>query len=151
MPLLTQLKSDIRQFDTSRIVVAATDHNDKPYNQIPDALCYNAYPGWYGGRASDMANRISKVFKEFGNRRVALSEYGAGENPSQHMEGAAKMSQATHPEEYQDEVHEKDYAAIKDNPELRGSFLWTMFDFPAVGRKEGGTVGLNDKGMVTQD
>ncbi len=154
VPLLTQLKNDIRQLDTSRIIVGATDHNNKPYNQIPDALCYNTYPGWYGGKARDMAGKISKVFNEFGNRRIALSEYGAGANPSQHMEGTPRIGQANsfmHPEEYQDEVHAEDYAAIKDNPELWGSFLWVMFDFPAAQRKEGGTAGLNDKGMVTQD
>ena len=154
VPLLTQLKSDLRQFDASRIVVAATDHNNRPYNQVPDALCFNTYPGWYGGKAADMAGKISKIFEEFGRRRVALSEYGAGANPAQHMEGTPRISQASgpvHPEEYQDVVHEEDYAAIKDNPELWGSFLWVMFDFSSAGRKEGGTVGLNDKGMVTQD
>ena len=154
VPLLTRLKSDIRQLDPSRIVVAATDHNDKPYNQIPDALCYNTYPGWYGGKATDLASKIGRVFKEFGNRRIALSEYGAGGNPSQHMEGIPKISQANspmHPEEYQDLIHEEDYAAIKGNPELWGSFLWVMFDFASASRKEGGTAGLNDKGMVTQD
>jgi beta-galactosidase len=56
-----------------------------------------------------------------------------------------------HPEEYQAAVHEADYAQIVDNPNLWGSFLWVMFDFPAAPRHEGGTTGLNDKGMVTQD
>ncbi len=154
VPLLTQLKSDLRQLDPSRIIVAATDHNDKPYNQIPDALCRNTYPGWYGGKPSDMTGIISRVFKEFGNRRIALSEYGAGGNPSQHMEGMSSIlhdSAFVHPEEYQDEVHEGDYTVIKDNPKLWGSFLWAMFDFASASRKEGGTVGLNDKGIVTQD
>jgi beta-galactosidase len=101
-----------------------------------------------------MASRISQMYKEFGNRRIAVSEYGAGANPAQHMEGVPgieKSNAPLHPEEYQDFVHETDYAAIKDNPQLWGSFLWTMFDFPAAPRREGGTVGLNDKGMVTQD
>ena len=101
-----------------------------------------------------MGNKISKISEEFGHRRIALSEYGGGGNPSQHMEGTPRIGQANsflHPEEYQNDIHEKDYAAIKDNPELWGSFLWVMFDFAAAPRKEGGTAGLNDKGMVTQD
>ena len=154
VPLLTQLKADIKALDDTRIVVGATDHSHKPFNQIPDALCYNAYPGWYGGKVTDMAGRINGVFQEFGNRRIALSEYGAGGNPAQHMEGIPKINgpgAPQHPEEYQDFVHEADYAAIKDNPELWGSFLWVMFDFPSAPRNEGGKQGLNDKGMVTQD
>ena len=154
VPLLTQIKADIEALDSSRIVVAATDHGNKPYNQIPTALCYNTYPGWYGGKPTDMGGRISAISKEFGDRRIALSEYGAGANPAQHMEGIPRIEKANtplHPEEYQALVHELDYAAIKDNPKVWGSFLWVMFDFPAAPRKEGGTVGLNDKGMVTQD
>ena len=75
-------------------------------------------------------------------------------NPAQHMEGVPKLEKANapfHPEEYQDAVHEADYATIKGNPKLWGSFLWVMFDFPAAPRQEGGTTGLNDKGLVTQD
>ncbi len=70
------------------------------------------------------------------------------------MEGTPKIEKANspfHPEEYQSHIHEAEYAAIKDNPKLWGSFLWVMFDFPAAPRREGGTAGLNDKGMVTQD
>ena len=56
-----------------------------------------------------------------------------------------------HPEEYQAAVHEADYAQIVVNTNLWGSFIWTMFDFASASKNEGGTVGINDKGMVTQD
>jgi len=56
-----------------------------------------------------------------------------------------------HPEEWQAYVHEQDWAQIKNNPELWGSFLWCMFDFASDHRDEGGHPGLNDKGMVTSD
>ena len=154
IPLLKLLKADCEALDASRIIVAATDHNDKAYNQIPEALCLNTYPGWYGGKPEQMGGRIGQTFKEFGEHRIAMSEYGAGANPAQHMEGIPKIEKANaplHPEEYQALVHEIDYAAMKENPKLWGSFLWVMFDFPAAPRREGGTVGLNDKGMVTQD
>ncbi len=154
IPLLKLLKADCEALDASRIIVAASDHHNKPYNQIPAALCLNAYPGWYGGKAEQMEDQISQTFKEFGDRRIAVSEYGAGANPVQHMEGIPKIEKASapfHPEEYQALVHEIEYATMKGNPKLWGTFLWVMFDFPAAPRHEGGTVGLNDKGMVTQD
>ncbi len=53
------MKADLKALDSSRIVVAATDHGNKPYNQIPDALCFNTYPGWYGGKVEEMDGRIS--------------------------------------------------------------------------------------------
>ena len=81
VPLLTRLKEDCAALDSSRIIVAASDHNKQPYNQVPDALCLNTCPGWYGGKAEQMAGRIAQTFKEFGGRRIAMSEYGAGANP----------------------------------------------------------------------
>ena len=34
---------------------------------------------------------------------------------------------------------------------LWGSFVWCMFDFQSARRHEGGLVGVNDKGLVTED
>jgi beta-galactosidase len=156
-PLLKQLKTEIADLDSSRLNVAASDHQGKSYNLVPDFTCFNAYPGWYGGAPSGLTSSIDKFVKEIG-KHTALSEYGAGGNPFQHQEGpitwrGGKIANnvPVHPEEYQAAVHEADYAQIAGNPNLWGSFAWVMFDFPAAQRHEGGTVGLNDKGMVTQD
>jgi beta-galactosidase len=154
--LLMKLKAEVHELDASRLIVAASDHQKKSYNLIPDWTCYNTYPGWYGGSPTSLAATIASFSKEIG-KRIALSEYGAGGNPFQHEEGPIHWEgnkiakSAFHPEEYQDAVHEADYSQIVDNPDLWGSFIWVMFDFPAAPRHEGGTTGLNDKGMVTQD
>ncbi len=152
--LLERLKAVIHELDPSRIDVGASDHNNRPYNQIPTGICFNCYPGWYGkGRPEDIAKTIDDRAAEVG-RRIALSEYGGGGNPFQHEEGPPqKVNQAGqfHPEEWQDYLHETEWAAIQNNPKLWGSFLWVMFDFPSARRNEGGQPGLNDKGLVTQD
>ena len=155
--MLKNLKSLIKELDPSRVIVAATDHMNKSYNLIPDWPCYNIYPGWYGPAAPGPDDTINQFSKEIG-RRTALSEYGAGGNPFQHQEGPIKWVGSRvmaggplHPEEYQAAVHEVDYAQIVANPNLWGSFIWTMFDFASTQKNEGGTVGINDKGMVTQD
>jgi beta-galactosidase len=159
--LINQLKADINGIDATRNTVGASNLPDATFAQIPDAPCRNTYPGWYGllkadekSEANQMSEVIDDVYKEFGNRRFALSEYGAGANTAQHMEGAPKVDgpyASFHPEEYQALVHEIDYAAIKNNPKLWGSFIWVMFDFASYGRHEGDTLGMNDKGLVTQD
>ncbi len=154
--LLTALKSMITDLDSSRIIVSASDHMKKSYNLIPDWTCYNTYPGWYGGQPPAMTSAIDKFSAEIG-KRIGLSEYGAGSNVHQQFEGpitwlGGKIAKSDfHPEEYESAVHEADYAQIAGNPKVWGSFIWVMFDFPAAPRHEGGSVGLNDKGMVTQD
>jgi beta-galactosidase len=154
--LLKHLKALVKELDPSRVIVAATDHLNRSYNLIPDWPCYNIYPGWYNPVTPGPDATIAQFSGETG-RRIALSEYGAGGNPFQHQEGAivwrgGKMANNPfHPEEYQAAVHEADYAQIVDNPNLWGGFIWTMFDFASTQKNEGGTVGINDKGMVTQD
>jgi beta-galactosidase len=154
--LLKHLKTVVHELDASRLIVSATDHMNKSYNLIPDWTCYNIYPGWYHPANPGPNDTIAEFAREIG-KRTALSEYGAGGNPFQHQEspvvwqGGKMANNPFHPEEYQAAVHEADYAQIIDNPQLWGSFIWTMFDFASATKQEGGTVGINDKGMVTQD
>jgi beta-galactosidase len=155
--LLKHLKAVVSELDASRVIVAATDHLHKSYNLIPDWTCYNTYPGWYRPEVTPGPDAIIAEFSGEIGRRTALSEYGAGGNPFQHEEGpvvwrGGKLAgNPFHPEEYQAAVHEADYAQIVVNTNLWGSFIWTMFDFASSQKNEGGTVGINDKGMVTQD
>jgi beta-galactosidase len=154
--MLKSLKALVNSLDASRLIVAAADHFKKSYNQIPDWTCYNIYPGWYRPATPGPDDMIAQFASEIG-KRTALSEYGAGGNPFQHEEGPVRWrggkmaNNPFHPEEYQAAVHEVDYAQIAVNTNLWGSFIWTMFDFASTQKNEGGTVGINDKGMITQD
>ena len=154
--MLKSLKAVVNSLDASRLIVAATDHFNKSYHLIPDWSCYNIYPGWYRPATPGPDDTIARFAKEIG-KRTALSEYGAGGNPFQHEEGpitwrGGKMANNPfHPEEYQAAVHEADYAQIAVNTNLWGSFIWVMFDFASTQKNEGGRIGINDKGMVTQD
>ncbi len=154
MALLQHLKSIIEELDSSRLIVGATCVADKPFNKVPDHLCFNFYPGWYSGTVDGMTAEIEKYSTEFG-KRVGISEYGAGANTTQHEEGELKQPKPVtgpfHPEEWQTYVHERDWQLIKDNPHLWGSFVWAMFDFQVAARHEGSLPDLNDKGLVTQD
>jgi beta-galactosidase len=152
--LLRRLKALIHEMDPTRIDVGASNHYLRAYNKIPTAIGFNAYPGWYGdGTPDELAKIIDDHAQEIGGR-IAISEYGGGANPAQHQEGSPRkidQSKQFHPEEWQSHLHEREWAVIKDNPKLWGSFVWVMFDFPSAGRHEGGSEGINDKGLVTQD
>lgn len=151
-----------------RIIAAASNKGKRFYNQYPEALCFNNYPGWYWmqrwpkeenntGLVSSFGSFLDYRYEEFGNRRIAMSEYGAGGNPEHHMESPIgeqlkeTMGGAFHPEEWQSYVHEEDWRTLKDNPKVWGSFIWAMFDFIVPGWSEGGMCNLNTKGLVTHD
>ena len=156
-PIVARLNALAHELDPGRPTVAASDKLGNPTNFITDSMGYNVYPGWYTGAGApgELTALIAARSAEQKGRRVALSEYGAGGNPWQHEEGPPAKPQANggpiHPEEWQSLMHERDWAQIKGSPGLWGSFAWAMFDFSSDGRAEGGTTGINDKGLVSQD
>ncbi|MBA3960407.1 MAG: glycoside hydrolase family 2 protein [Chthoniobacterales bacterium] len=154
-PVLHKLYALAKKLDPSRPIVAAswtTDH--LPFLQIVDWQSYNTYPGWYWGKLQDFAEVIDKGSATIGGKRVAISEYGAGANIQQHVEGPVTKPDAPgqfHPEEYQAVAHETFWNIAQDNPKLWGTFVWAMFDFASDHRDEGKQPGINDKGLVTHD
>lgn len=151
---LAHLQAVAKELDPSRIVVAASNRLGRSFNHVPEQIGLNAYPGWYDRKPpSAMAGMIASLSKEVG-KRIAVSEYGAGGNISHHTEGDPVQPAhkgAFHPEEWQAFVHEGDWAVMRDNRNLWGTFVWNMFDFAYQGRREGNTPALNDKGLVTHD
>jgi beta-galactosidase len=153
-PLLSRLQSVAKEIDPNRLVVAASCNMKKPFNQVPEQIGMNAYPGWYSTNSpSFLTTKIASFSQEVG-KRIAISEYGAGANIAHHAEGRFEQPEpqgSFHPEEWQALIHEGDWAVLKSNPNLWGTFVWNMFDFACKRRSEGNTPSLNDKGLVTHD
>ena len=140
--------------DPTRPTIEATMTSARPQmNQIPDWLGWNIYPGWYSGAKEDYGQMLDARRDTSRHGGFCLSEYGAGANTAQHEQNPAhpKASGPWHPEEWQAEVHEAAWAALKQRPFVWGTFVWCMFDFAVSTRHEGGQPGLNDKGLVTRD
>lgn len=163
---LTELRDEIRAIDPScRIIVGASDHGLRAHNLIPEATCFNNYPGWYHGNYpkeegyfgehTQFRKWIADRAKEIG-MRIAISEYGAGGDPMQHAEGKPQKPEPAHggpfqPEEWLNYVHEEDWRIMYNNEHLWGTFLWSMFDFASCMRNEGSVPSVNTKGIVSQD
>jgi len=163
---LTELRNSIREIDSSsRFIVGASDHGLRPHNLIPEATCFNNYPGWYHGNFpkeegytgefSQYSKWLVDRHKEIG-MRTAISEYGAGGDATQHTEGAPQKPKPAHggpfqPEEWLAYVHEENWRIMKNNENLWGTFLWAMFDFASCMRNEGSVPSVNTKGIVSQD
>lgn len=157
LELIRHLNGVAKSLDPSRFTVAATNlMSRQPIHTVPDWIAFNAYPGWYGNLSTDtMAQFLTKRQADLDGKRLALSEYGAGASPDQHVEGPVPRTDTKsrwHPEEWQAIVHEQDWRDIVANRErLWGTFIWNMFDFAAAKRNEGEHTGINDKGLVTRD
>ena len=155
-PLITALDKLARELDPSRIPSGVTCRPDRTeLNHLPEWIGANMYPGWYSSKPEEYPQAVKRFFDSAGaNRRIAVTEYGAGSNTTQHQEGALVQPKPTgvfHPEEWQTFVHERAWHFLKDDPHVWGTFIWCMFDFASDGRSEGSNPGVNDKGMVTED
>lgn len=153
--LITKLHRYAHELDPTRLTVAAScvKNYQHPMHFLTDLIAFNWYYGWYPDWSGTWKASVDKLEQQHGDRPVAMSEYGAGASVYQH-EIPPRVPQAGgrwHPEEYQMLAHETAYAAMKDRPFLWATFLWNMYDFAIDSRREGDTLGRNDKGLVTYD
>jgi beta-galactosidase len=114
---------------------------------------YNKYFGWYDGNYNQLGAWADNLHATLPSRPIALSEYGAGANVTQHQLNppAPPTTGQWHPEEYQALLHEASWKQLQTRPYIWGKFVWNMFDFASDGRNEGAQPGINDKGLVTRD
>jgi beta-galactosidase len=152
--LVRALNRLAHQEDSSRLTTCAVNgDNEKAVNWISEVNSFNVYDGWYGGKLEGFAAWADDVHASYPKRGVGVSEWGAGANPTHHQEPPVhpKTDGPFHPEEYQNILHETYWLAMKTRPFLWWKSLWNAFDFASDCRHEGGTPGMNDKGLTTYD
>ncbi len=134
---------------TRKTVIAAVSmcDIDSPYIQIPDAVSYNHYFGWYGGDTSMNGPWFDNFHKKFPNIPIGCSEYGC-EALNWHT---SNPQQGDYTEEYQAYYHEELIKQLFSRKYMWATHVWNMFDFGADSRNEGGENGQNHKGLVTFD
>jgi beta-galactosidase len=143
-----------REEDPTRLSTYASNHEaSDPKNWHTDVVAFNRYYGWYRGSIKDFVTWLDRTRADYPKARFGMSEFGAGASINQHAENpqAPPARGPYHPEEYQSELHEAYWAALKDRPYVWGKFIWCLFDFASDGRNEGDHAGRNDKGLVTYD
>ena len=150
-PLVREVKELIASLDPRPTVAASCMPERKELNSISDGLGFNLYPGWYGGKATELNAEIERRRKTSCRPCVAISEYGAGGSLGQFMptdDYRPAPGGPFHPVDYQLKVHREGWESIRANPNLWGIFLWVMFDAGSDNRHEGARNGINDKGLV---
>ena len=115
---------------------------------LSDVMGYNHYFGWYSGKVEDFKPWIENYRKVHPNRPLCLSEYGVEGIHTYHTETPVVKDYS---EEYHALWHEKAYDILVNTPYVWGTYVWNMFAFAADFRDEGGSKGMNNKGLVTFD
>lgn len=155
--LLASLAGIIEAEDPDRLstyAVRGEDPDDAQSGLHTQVTGFNKYYGWYyGSKDGDLAAWADNLHTTSLSRRIALSEYGVGANPTQHALNPPKPDPggSWHPEEYQSLFHEAAWKQLAERPYIWGAFVWDMFDFASDSRNEGSRPGINDKGLVTHD
>jgi beta-galactosidase len=143
-----------REEDPNRLSTYASNHDAAdPKNWHTDVVAFNRYYGWYRGSIQEFSSWLDRTRADYPKARFGMSEFGAGASIFQHAENppAPPPRGPYHPEEYQSELHEAYWAALRDRPYVWCKFIWCLFDFASDGRNEGDHAGRNDKGLVTYD
>ena len=140
------------QLDSSRLTMGASNQDDD-FNGMPDLIAFNKYFGWYGDSMEDMGRWVDREHAAHPNRKMGISEYGAGAciyQQSDTLNHPQPWGQ-WHPENWQTYYHVENWRQLQERPFLWCNFIWCMFDFSSAGRREGSTMGRNDKGLVSYD
>jgi beta-galactosidase len=152
--LLAELARVAREEDATRISVYASNGDVTERRAThTDAVGFNHYFGWYHDRPEDFAVWLDRQRALRPDLTIGMSEYGAGANPAQHEDPprAPEPGGPWHPEEWQAHFHEVHWRALAERPWVWCKLVWCMFDIASDARNEGGTPGINDKGLVTAD
>lgn len=132
---------------TSMAHVTFLDKDD-PLVHLTDICSFNHYFGWYFGSLTDNDQWFDEFHTAYPKRIIGLAEYGADANISFQTNNP---EQGDYSEQYQCVYHEHMLEMISSRDYLWGTHMWNMFDFGADGRSEGGSKGLNQKGLVSFD
>ena len=120
---------------------------DEEYVHIPDVVSYNHYFGWYGGNMDEYGPWFDKFHEKYPNTPIGVSEYGC-EALNWHN---SNPESGDYSEEYQAMYHESLIRQLFTRQYIWATHVWTMFDFGADARAEGGENGQNHKGLITID
>lgn len=142
------LNSTAHQQDPTRLTTIALCKYDLANRSgladTTDLVGYNCYFGWYRGEFPDLGELLDKEHQSYPERKIILSEYGAGSVRGLHAEYPKRQDFS---EEWQCMFHESHLQQITERPFIAGSCVWNQFDFGAEHRGDG-IPHLNNKGML---
>ena len=151
---LTQLATQARTLDNTRLISAALEQKDfegnpmirtisDPFAEVVDILSFNQYIGWYDG-LPDKCDQIN--WKIPYNKPVVISEFGAGAKYGYRGDSLTRWT-----EDYQAHLYRKTLKMISRIDNLSGFSPWILVDFRSPRRPLPGIQeGWNRKGLISE-
>jgi len=150
LELARALEKLVRTEDPDRYTVMALEYHPV-YNlsklaDIPMIVGWNVYMGWYYENLENFGKFMDKEHKQYPNRPIIISEYGAGSEQRVHSYEPERFD---HSMEWQQQFIESYLKQINEREYIAGSAQWNLVDFHQV-------VGFasaqyNSKGILTMD
>lgn len=113
--MAAELHALARQLDPSRPTMGASNQDDD-FNGFTDLIAFNKYFGWYGDNMDDMGRWIDREHAAHPERKMGISEYGAGacvfqqEDSLRHPEPWGQW----HPENWQTYYHVENWKQLQE-------------------------------------
>ncbi|NOW93428.1 glycoside hydrolase family 2 TIM barrel-domain containing protein [Mucilaginibacter sp. SG564] len=150
--LAGQLDSVTRKEDPNRYTMIANHGDFNRYKQvgliqIPMLVGWNLYQGWYGGTTAGFAEFLDKHHKEFPDKPLLVTEFGADADPRIRSSQPERFDKSL---EYAVGFHQVYLNAIKARPFVAAAAVWNLVDFNSETREET-MPHINNKGLLTQD
>lgn len=148
----SRLFAKARTFDKTRpFALASVQNGPAAWVAHGDVICTNSYNGWYAV-SGDIPQAIATLEKELaalrafhGDKPVFFTEFGADAVAGIHAQPAEMWS-----EDYQADLIEAYYRALRKHPFVIGAHPWAFADFKTA--QSIMRVGsLNQKGVFTRD
>lgn len=167
LALLEHLRRVVKEEDSHRPTIYAdccegvgmVKTAGEPLVGATDLVGLNRYFGWYYPQPQAARDRfaahLDEIHQRYPDLPISISEYGGGGAFTQHSDnvstGALNFTGRPQPEEYLSFVHEQTWPVIAERDYVFASWVWSMFDFTSNLRKEGDSIDLNTKGLVSYD
>lgn len=107
---------------------------------LVDIAGINDYSGWYGEKASFMADHLDHVHSQAPGRTFLVTEFGAESTP-----GHRSLTMEHYSEDYQAELIAYHMENILARNYIAGFFLWLFIDYECASI---GISGINSKGLL---
>lgn len=150
--LARSLDSLARQEDPSRYTMLAHHGDYNRYREtglvdIPMILGWNLYSGWYGATLSDFPQFLDNFHKDYPQKPMLVSEYGADADPRIRSMQPSRFDKSV---EYTTKFHQYYMSEMFKRPFVAGAMVWNLADFNSETRTES-MPHINNKGLLTWD
>lgn len=150
--LAEQLEQLTRSEDASRYTMISNHGDFDHYRElgltrIPMLVGWNLYQGWYGGNISGFAEFLDRHHKEFPDKPMLLTEYGADADYRLRSFHPVRFDKSV---EYASYYHKIYLNEILKRPFVAAAVVWNLADFSSETRAET-MPHINCKGLLTTD